>query len=449
MLRHTSGNEIVGTYAPYFQAGRGCETRSQRKYLAYGGTYGLGSHGIVTLAANRCASRPWQRAEIGGMPPDAAPRFPGRRCFVIASAVVAAVSGLIPAVLSSQGAGATTVGSLQARAQAIATQITTVNTKIAVLGEEYDQAKLRVGDLDRAISTDKGALATTKQSMQHAMATLRTGAVAAYVSAGSSSGLSVLMGSNANTLPLQQTYLEAADATISTEATTLIDAEHQLKIRRRTLDQAESSATAAATTVASAENREKVLVGQLMAAQTNVKGKLAAAVARQEVIEQDQAAARAAAERAAAATVRVAAAQPAPPVVAAPVATAPAASAVTSSGSSQGAAAVRAAESQIGVPYVWGGATPGEGFDCSGLAMWAWSQAGVNLPHSAQAQYDSIEHISFNQLQPGDLIFYASGGYIYHVIMYIGGGQAVQAEDTGTNIQITPVWGGAYAAGRP
>ena len=110
---------------------------------------------------------------------------------------------------------------------------------------------------------------------------------------------------------------------------------------------------------------------------------------------------------------------------------------------------MRAAETQIGVPYEWGGASPGVGFDCSGLAMWAWGQAGVDLPHSAEAQYESIEHISFGELQPGDLIFYASGGYIYHVIIYIGGGQAIQAEQTGTVIQITPVWGGAYAAGRP
>ena len=57
------------------------------------------------------------------------------------------------------------------------------------------------------------------------------------------------------------------------------------------------------------------------------------------------------------------------------------------------------------------------------------------------AQYESIEHISFSDLQPGDLIFYASYGYIYHVVMYVGGGDVIQAEETGTNVMITALPG--------
>jgi cell wall-associated NlpC family hydrolase len=130
-----------------------------------------------------------------------------------------------------------------------------------------------------------------------------------------------------------------------------------------------------------------------------------------------------------------------PPPVVAPAPT-------TAASSAGGASALHAAETQLGVPYVWAGASPG-GFDCSGLAMWAWAQAGVSLPHSAQAQYDSVEHVSLSDLEPGDLIFYADGGYIYHVVMYVGGNEVIQAEDTGTNVMYTSIPPGPYGAGRP
>ena len=108
----------------------------------------------------------------------------------------------------------------------------------------------------------------------------------------------------------------------------------------------------------------------------------------------------------------------------------------------------------MGTPYIWGGATPGVGFDCSGLTMWAWAQAGVGLPHGATAQYFSIQNVptpggSLQYLEPGDLIFYGGSSYMYHVVMYIGGGEVVQAEMSGTNVMISPVPPGFYAAGRP
>ncbi|HEX8098671.1 MAG TPA: NlpC/P60 family protein [Actinomycetota bacterium] len=107
-------------------------------------------------------------------------------------------------------------------------------------------------------------------------------------------------------------------------------------------------------------------------------------------------------------------------------------------GSGSGAVAVRAALSALGRPYVFGAAGP-SAFDCSGLMMWAWAQAGVSLPHSSSMQYATLPHVSLSQLQPGDLVF--SYSPIHHVGMYIGGGQFVHAPHSGDVVRITSVAG--------
>jgi cell wall-associated NlpC family hydrolase len=97
---------------------------------------------------------------------------------------------------------------------------------------------------------------------------------------------------------------------------------------------------------------------------------------------------------------------------------------------SLGEQAVAIAEQYIGVPYVYGGASP-SGFDCSGLTMYVYAQLGVSLPHNAAAQYESLPHISESQLEPGDLVFFFGLG---HVAMYVGGGTIIQAPHTGSDV---------------
>ncbi|MBF4160556.1 C40 family peptidase [Nocardioides acrostichi] len=101
--------------------------------------------------------------------------------------------------------------------------------------------------------------------------------------------------------------------------------------------------------------------------------------------------------------------------------------------SGRAAAAVAYARAQVGKAYVYGAAGP-SAFDCSGLTMMAWAQAGVSLPHSSSAQYSSGPHIPESELQPGDLVFYYSP--ISHVGMYIGGGMIVHAANPSTGVAI-------------
>ena len=110
--------------------------------------------------------------------------------------------------------------------------------------------------------------------------------------------------------------------------------------------------------------------------------------------------------------------------------------------SGRAAAAISYAMAQVGDAYVYGAAGP-SAFDCSGLTMMAWAQAGVALPHSSSAQYGSGPHVAMSDLQPGDLVFYYSP--ISHVGMYIGNGQIVHAANPSTGVQVTGLYSMPYS----
>jgi cell wall-associated NlpC family hydrolase len=110
--------------------------------------------------------------------------------------------------------------------------------------------------------------------------------------------------------------------------------------------------------------------------------------------------------------------------------------------SGRAGAAVQYALAQVGDAYVYGAAGP-SAFDCSGLTMMAWAQAGVGLPHSSSAQFGSGPHVSSGDLQPGDLVFYYSP--ISHVAIYIGNGLIVHAAHPGAGVQVAGVFSMPYS----
>ena len=107
--------------------------------------------------------------------------------------------------------------------------------------------------------------------------------------------------------------------------------------------------------------------------------------------------------------------------------------------------AIATAMTYLGVPYVWGGESYG-GVDCSGLTMLAWESAGVDLPHLSRAQYGYGTHVSLGDMEAGDLIFWSSDGTqsgIYHVALYLGDGEMIEAPTFGVPVRVTGVysWG--------
>ncbi|MGH9017284.1 MAG: C40 family peptidase [Acidimicrobiales bacterium] len=103
-----------------------------------------------------------------------------------------------------------------------------------------------------------------------------------------------------------------------------------------------------------------------------------------------------------------------------------------------GGIAVDWALAQVGTPYIWGGETPGVGFDCSGLVQAAYKVAGITLPRVAQDQYDATAKLEpGDPLQPGDLVFFGGGPTdVTHVGIYVGNGQMVDAPYTGADVRV-------------
>jgi cell wall-associated NlpC family hydrolase len=125
-----------------------------------------------------------------------------------------------------------------------------------------------------------------------------------------------------------------------------------------------------------------------------------------------------------------------PAIIAAPPEGIPPGDMAPPGGAPEAATVIQAALSRIGSPYSWGGSGPGA-FDCSGLVMWSFQQAGISLPHSSQALASGGQPVSLDQMQPGDVVNYYSDAS--HSAIYIGDGMMVHASTYGTPVRVAPV----------
>jgi peptidoglycan DL-endopeptidase CwlO len=411
-----------------------------------------------------------------------------------AAAILAALT--IAGLVVVPSAGADQLANERAYALELTNQIAALGLREAALGEQYDAGVVALQQANARVAAAARALANAKVSQQKTTVLLRQDAVEAYVGGGPALQLAGPVAlSNLNQALLRQ-ELEQTFASHETDA---LDSFQFAAAQESTAQAAWVLARSADRRhVAALESdRQQVQAEQnrLVGVQQQVKGQIAALVAQiqreQELAAQraedarlarQRAEAAAAAAQAAAAAAAQAAAQQAAQEVAQqqaaeqaaqearqaaaiPVNTIPIANGVAESAtttlpagnsdiasattttvpsqtyvapaeSSAAATAVAAAESRVGDPYVWGAAGPDE-FDCSGLVMWAYEQAGISLPHFSGAQFADTTQVSMSDLQPGDLVFPSDPGQ--HVAMYIGNGMIVQAPYTGADVQIVPL----------
>jgi cell wall-associated NlpC family hydrolase len=105
------------------------------------------------------------------------------------------------------------------------------------------------------------------------------------------------------------------------------------------------------------------------------------------------------------------------------------------------------AAAQQGDPYRYGAAGP-NAFDCSGLTSYAFRQAGVAIPRTSSAQRGATRRIPAGAARPGDLVFFQSGGRVYHVGFYAGNHQVLHSPYTGTRVRKERIWTSAVSFGR-
>lgn len=333
-------------------------------------------------------------------------------------------------IAASTAGAASPLATDQAKASQLEAEIQTLGNQIGALDQQYEAALQKKAGIDQQISATEQQIDATKDRIVKDKSVLHKAAIEAYVTNGTSSAANALFAESETTAMDSSVYNQVISGSLNTSVDDLNTAVSDLDSQRQTLRTEDAAAAAAVQAADNAYQQAQSLETQEQAALAQVKGQIATLIAKQ------QAAANAAAQAKAQATIASSSPSSIPPPP-------PAAGGA-------GAVAVRAAETQLGVPYVWGGETPGVGFDCSGLVAWAWGQAGVSLPHYSGAQMADSTPVPISDLQPGDLLFYGPGGSV-HVAMYVGGGEMIEAPFTGTVVRIDPVrFGTTFAgAGRP
>jgi cell wall-associated NlpC family hydrolase len=287
-------------------------------------------------------------------------------------------------------------------------KVAAASHQLEVVSEQVNQARVALQQQQTAAQKAGRAAVTAHDRLRAMQSKVAEIARTAYTT-GDVSRLDVLLTSrSAEDLLSQMGTLDA----IAGHQTQVL---HQAVITARTAQKAQAEADSAARAASRTLDEVAAEQAQLKARIADYKHQYAALSARQQ-----QTVNRAVAGRAVAA--------PAAPVTAS---SHTAGSHAASSHAAQ--VAVNTALAQVGKPYVWGASGPNS-FDCSGLTMYAYSAAGVSLPHSSSAQSTMGTPVSRSQLRPGDLVFFYSP--VSHVGMYIGNGQMVHASTAGEPVKV-------------
>jgi cell wall-associated NlpC family hydrolase len=366
----------------------------------------------------------------------------------IVSAVVVAGLLAVPLATTVLPASAQSIEDKRAEAARVAAQLAALDRELMDLGAKAEAARYELSKAEEKVAEAQAQVERTNAELDRRRGEMRTFAVKAYQNGNDSPELNALLTADGDTAPAKKSYIEVTNGNRQDLVDSLSAMRRQAEDETKALEQAKAEAERVNEEIEATRASTQRATDAQRSVNARVQGELATLVAAEQARQAEAAraaAARAAAETAARAPAPAAAAQsetPAPRSTGGGSTTTspppPSGPAPSIRGGLEGA--IDAAVSKVGAPYVWGSAGPNT-FDCSGLMVWAFKQVGISLPHYSGAQYASTTRISRSQLQPGDLVFWGSGGS-EHVALYMGGNQIVHAfgSNKGTGITQLDGW---------
>ena len=348
---------------------------------------------------------------------------------------------LVTAVVSISALAATTAvvtaspatADIKQRIASAQQQLNALNNKAEAATERYNAARIKLASDQKAATAAQAQLVLAQHTLAKLQGSVQAFAVAAYQGQALDTTTMGISANSPQEFIDKMTTLQAVANSQNQALASLAAAQQQMDAAQTTASSAlkaqqDSTAqmNADRAAIVSAAHQEQHILANLQEQQRQI---IAAARARAARIAAEREAARLAAQRAAAeAAVSALYSQPTtPPVV---------------SGSGGAPVAVQWAYKELGKPYQWGAAGP-DSFDCSGLTQYVWGKAGVYLDHYTGSQWNEGQHVSQDQLEPGDLVFFGSD--LHHVGIYIGNGNMIEAPHTGADVRISPYLRPDYA----
>ena len=345
------------------------------------------------------------------MPPLGARRTPHRRWPRRAARSVLLAAFLLPLTVLSTGSNTAALATPTSSAR-LEDQLDQLNRESDQLVEQYNQSRDALDRIRRSLRNLRSQSSGAEDEVRKLQASLGARASAAYVQ-GAGSAVAAVLGSDDPAAAIAR--VQVLELLAANDG----DLMDQLGVAGKVYAARKADLVAAEKAQAAEVKRLEVKKAEVERAADRTR----AVLARMRAADRPQAPTR-----------------PSNPVAPPPPASG------GGGGSGSAAAAVAYARAQVGKPYCYGG-SGSACFDCSGLTMMAWRQAGVSLPHSSASQYNVGRRISASELQPGDLIFYYSP--ISHVSVYIGGGQRISATHTGDYVRVQSLGSSIVGYARP